>query len=134
MPEDFSIGDGLHIQSCQKCDFIVCCPYGTFLPSNWVHHSLIYIFIRPRSPLPIVLSQVVFGWHALCKPGKCEFLPRSKILYELFPSFSLHFEIYFKVMIWLTGCIFLPLRSIGFASDVWMGHRFPSTHFYLHCI
>lgn len=45
-------------------------------------------------------------------------------MYELFPSFSLHFEIYFKVIIWLTGYVFLPLRSIGFASDVWMGHRF----------
>ena len=30
----------------------------------------------------------------------------------------------FKVIIWLTGYVFLPLRSIGFASDVWMGHRF----------
>ena len=42
----------------------------------------------------------------------------------MFPSFSLHFEIYFKVIIWLTDYVFLPLRSIGFASDVWMGHRF----------
>lgn len=39
-------------------------------------------------------------------------------MYELFPSFSLDFEIYFKVIIWLKDCVFLPLRSIGFASDV----------------
>lgn len=117
----------MHIQSCQKCDFTACCPYRTFLLSNWACRFLIYRFVRTRSPLSVVLSPVVFGWHALCKPGKCEFLPRSKILYELFPSFSLHFEIYFKVIIWLTGYVFLPLRSIGFASDVWMGHRFSSS-------
>lgn len=71
-----------------------------------------------------MLSQVVLGWYAVSKPGKCEFLPRSKILDELVPSFSLDFEMHFKVIIWLTGYVFLPLRSIGFASDVSMGDRF----------
>lgn len=61
------------------------------------------------------------------------FFPGSKILYELLPSFSLPFEIYFKVIIWLKG-YFPSLRSIGFAPDVWLGHRFFFSFVFFVCI
>lgn len=124
LPRDFSIGDGLHIQSCQKCDFVAHCPYRNFLPlfSGCIIFYL-YIYENWKSqiscvkPSGIWLARSLLAWKMWISPQK------QNLVWIVSQFFSLLWNLLQSYYL-ASRFSFPSLKVYRIGLNVWMGHRF----------